>query len=144
MRRNNVCVSRQQDVMAAGDLPMAVTAPEQGQGKPPAQEECTACKLWAQASSAFLKPPVEKPGAQTVAPVEAVQQQEAVKLGGVHSVPGHDCMACRVSGTVVSLACSAFLTRQLYKTPPPVGAHRVAIMAFAGGFAVMGALRAAV
>lgn len=143
-------MSGQQDVMAAGDQPMAVSASEQaqGQGRPPAQEECTACKLWAQASSAFRKPSPEKPASQVVAeavaPAEPAEPQEAAKLGGVHSVPGHDCMACRVSGTVVSLACSAFLTRQLYKSPPPVGAHRVAIMAFAGGFAVMGALRAAV
>ena len=134
---------------------MAVTAaPEQAapQARPPAQEECTACKLWAQASSAFRKQPMEKAGAQsavarspvpTAASVEAGQQEAAVKQG-VHAIPGHDCMACRVSGTVVSLGCSAFLTRQLYKRPPPVGAHRAAIIAFAGGFAVLGALRAAV
>ena len=142
-------MTRQQDVMSAGDLPMAVTAPEQapGHGRPAAPEECTACKLWAQASSAFRKSPAAaKPSAAAVAvaPAEAAPLQEAAEQGGVHSIPGHDCMACRVSGTVVALSCSAFLTRQLYKHPPPVGVHRAAIIAFAGGFAVMGALRAAV
>lgn len=130
---------------------MAVPESEQAQPqrKLPVDEECTACKLWAQASSAFRKQPTGKVAVSEIitsseGAVESVEPHDAALKSGIHAVPGHDCMACRVSGTVVSLGCSAFLTRQLYKPPPPVGAHRVAIMAFAGGFAVMGAIRAVI
>lgn len=129
---------------------MAVTESQraQPQSKLPVDEECTACKLWAQASSAFRKQPTAKVAVSDVSSpegaVESVEPYDAPLKSGVHAVPGHDCMACRVSGTVVSLGCSAFLTRQLYKPPPPVGVHRIAIMAFAGGFAVMGAIRAVI
>jgi len=116
----------------------------------PPPQECTACKLWAQASSAFRNKPLERPTTEAQPSVSGAslgtgQDEHAVAAqGGVHAVPGHDCMACRVSGTAVSLGCSAFLTRQLYKKPPPVGPHRAAIIAFAGGFAALGLLRAAV
>lgn len=114
-----------------------------------APQECTACKLWAQASAAFRNEPRAQPSSER-RPVEVEQapgpqaEPQAPAQGGVHAIPGHDCMACRVSGTVVSLGCSAFLATQLYKRPAPVGAHRAAIIAFAGGFAVLGVLRAAV
>ena len=108
----------------------------------PSQQECTACKLWAQASAAFRDPAkIDKP---TAAPQQPVATGQSPEQGGVHAIPGHDCMACRVSGTVVSLGCSGFLFSQLYRKPAPVGAHRAAILVVAGSFAAMGVLRAAV
>ena len=109
--------------------------------QPPQQQECTACKLWAQASAAFRDP------SKTNTPQPSQQQLEAgpqPEQGGVHAIPGHDCMACRVSGSVVSLGCSAFLFSQLLRKPAPTGGHRAAILLVGGSFAALGVLRAAV
>ncbi len=108
----------------------------------PAQQECTACKLWAQASAAFRDP--AKTDKHTAAPQQQVATGQPPEQGGVHAIPGHDCMACRVSGTVVSLGCSGFLFSQLYRKPAPTGAHKAAILVVAGSFAALGVLRAAV
>ena len=120
---------------------------ESQQKRPVQPQECTACKLWAQASSAFrTPPPASKAG--DAPPLQQQQQTEGGGLppeqGGLHAIPGHDCMACRVSGSVVSLGCSAFLFSQLYRKPAPTGAHKAAILVVGGGFAALGLLRAAV
>ena len=111
--------------------------------QPSQQQECTACKLWAQASAAFRDPAKTEELARQQQQ-QQVQTGQPSEQGGLHTIPGHDCMACRVSGTVVSLGCSAFLLSQLTRTPAPTGAHRVAILVVGGSFAAMGLLRAAV
>ena len=52
------------------------------------------------------------------------------------------CLACRVTGTVVCLGSSAYLTTLLYGSSPPRGLHRGMTIAFAAGFAAMGVVRA--
>ena len=113
--------------------------------QPAQQQECTACKVWAQASSAFRHPaPASINGDATPAPPQTEAGGPPPVQGGLHAIPGHNCMACRVSGSVVSLGCSAFLFSQLYRKPAPTGAHKAAILVVGGGFAVLGLLRAAV
>jgi hypothetical protein len=115
------------------------------QQQPGQQQECTACKLWAQASSAFRHPaPASKPGDAVQAQPQTGAGGPPPEQGGLHAIPGHDCMACRVSGSAVSLGCSAFLFSQLCRKPAPTGAHKAAILVVGGGFAVLGLLRAAV
>ncbi len=53
-----------------------------------------------------------------------------------------DCMQCRVIGTGVCTAASAYLALQLARVPAPVGVHRAALVTFAVGFAALGATRA--
>lgn len=54
-----------------------------------------------------------------------------------------DCLACRVTGTLVSSACAAYLLAINYsRVPPPAGAHRFALLALSGGFASMAVVRA--
>ena len=58
--------------------------------------------------------------------------------------PYQDCISCRVTGTVVCLSLSAYLTLQTYARPPTSPAHRIFSLAFAGGFAAIGIARALV
>ena len=58
--------------------------------------------------------------------------------------PSSDCMSCRVTGTLVCLTCSGYLTSQLYSKPPIKGAHRFMTIAFATGFAALGVTRAVI
>lgn len=57
---------------------------------------------------------------------------------------GPDCVSCRITGTVVCLGLSAYLTAQTYARPPSSPAHRIFSLAFAGGFAALGVVRALV
>ena len=54
-----------------------------------------------------------------------------------------DCLGCRVTGTVVCLGVSAYLTAHHYAAPSPSPVHRAVMLAVAGGFAAMGVVRAA-
>lgn len=55
-----------------------------------------------------------------------------------------DCLPCLVLGTTVCWGASATLAAQLYRGVPPVGGpiHRAVLTAFAGGFALLGTVRA--
>jgi hypothetical protein len=55
-----------------------------------------------------------------------------------------DCLSCRITGTVVCLGLSAYLTLQTYARPPTSPAQRIFTLAFAGGFAALGVTRALV
>lgn len=56
--------------------------------------------------------------------------------------PQHDCMTCRVLGTTVCGACSAYLAGHLYMVRPASRGHRVGLAAGAALFAGLGVLRA--
>ena len=57
---------------------------------------------------------------------------------------GHqDCMTCRVLGTTVCGACSAYLAGHLYMVQPSSRSHRIALAAGATAFAGLAVLRAA-
>jgi len=55
-----------------------------------------------------------------------------------------DCLSCRITGTVVCLGLSAYLTLQTYARPPTSPTQRIFSLAFAGGFAALGIARAIV
>jgi hypothetical protein len=55
-----------------------------------------------------------------------------------------DCLSCRITGTVVCLGLSAYLTAQTYARPPTSPTQRIFTFAFAGGFAALGIARAIV
>ena len=55
-----------------------------------------------------------------------------------------DCMSCRVTGTLVCLTCSGYLTSQLYTKAPIRGIHRLMTVTFATGFAALGVARAVI
>jgi hypothetical protein len=55
-----------------------------------------------------------------------------------------DCLSCRITGTVVCLGLSAYLTLHTYAKPPTSPAQRIFTLAFAGGFAALGVARALV
>jgi hypothetical protein len=60
-----------------------------------------------------------------------------------HQQPQADCLSCRVTGTVVTAACSAYLLTVNYnRVPLPQGLHRVALLGLSGGFAAMAVVRA--
>jgi hypothetical protein len=69
-----------------------------------------------------------------------------MREGGTEGREGEvvDCTSCRVIGTVVPLAASAYLTATLYTIKPPQGMHKAFTLAFAGAFAVLGVFRAVV
>ena len=54
----------------------------------------------------------------------------------------HDCMTCRVLGTTVCGACSAYLAGHLYLVRPASRGHRVGLAAGSALFAGLGVLRA--
>ena len=53
-----------------------------------------------------------------------------------------DCMTCRVTGTLVSGACSAYLAGHLYLVRPVSRGHRVSLAAGSALFAGLAVLRA--
>ena len=53
-----------------------------------------------------------------------------------------DCLSCRVTGTVVFLAASAYLTAHTYASPPASPIQRSLTLAIAGAFAALGVARA--
>lgn len=57
-----------------------------------------------------------------------------------------DCTSCRVIGTTVCLGTSGTLAAQLYRGVPAVTgpAHRVVLLTFTAGFAVLGVVRAVI
>lgn len=64
--------------------------------------------------------------------------------GGQQQAAGSgDCLSCRVTGTLVCTACSAYLLAiNCTRMPPPSGTHRFALLALSGGFASMALVRA--
>lgn len=54
------------------------------------------------------------------------------------------CLSCKIIGTTVSLGASGYLLQTVYSSKPPIGFHRVLMLAFAGGFAALGVARALV
>jgi len=61
---------------------------------------------------------------------------------GSHNLKTEDCLSCRVTGTVVSLALSAYLAVETYARPPSSPLHRKFMLLFSGGFAALGIGRA--
>ena len=61
-----------------------------------------------------------------------------------HSAEGasRDCMTCRVLGTTVCGACSAYLAGHLYLVRPASRSHRLSLVAGSALFAGLGVLRA--
>lgn len=57
-------------------------------------------------------------------------------------MPQQDCTTCRVLGTTVCAACSAYLAGHLYLVQPASRSHRVGLIAGAALFAGLGVLRA--
>lgn len=53
-----------------------------------------------------------------------------------------DCMTCRVTGTLVSGACSAYLAGHLYLVRPVSRGHRISLAAGSALFAGLALLRA--
>ena len=53
-----------------------------------------------------------------------------------------DCMTCRVTGTLVSSACSAYLAGHLYLVRPVSRGHRISLAAGSALFAGLAVLRA--
>lgn len=53
-----------------------------------------------------------------------------------------DCMTCRVVGTTVCGACSAYLAGHLYLVQPASRSHRIGLIAGSALFAGLGVLRA--
>ena len=98
------------------------------------QHEATA----AGRSAERAPPAASQPAA---APLQHQQQQQQRRLAPDSS--GADCLSCRVTGTLVCGACSAYLLAVNYtRLSPPAGAHRLALLALSGGFASMAVVRA--
>lgn len=82
-----------------------------------------------------------------VTPVVHVQGSETFARLLCHfgsMAPVSDCLSCRVTGTLVCLTCSGYLTSQLYTRPPVRGIHRLMTVTFATGFAALGVARAVI
>ncbi len=56
--------------------------------------------------------------------------------------PQQDCTTCRVLGTSVCAACSAYLAGHMYLAQPASRSHRLGLIAGAALFAGLGVLRA--
>jgi hypothetical protein len=84
-------------------------------------------------------------GSSGSSPPASPAQQQQQQLPGSGPGPGpKDCLACRLTGTVVCLGASAYLAAHHYRQPPvSTGpAHRAAMLAAAGGFLALGIARA--
>lgn len=56
----------------------------------------------------------------------------------------HDCLSCRVTGTAVCLCISAYLAAHEYARPAASPIQHRFTLVMAGGFAVLGVMRALV
>ena len=67
-------------------------------------------------------------------------------MAGAAGAEDGDCTSCRVIGTGVCFGTSGTLAAQLYRGTPAVHgpAHRVVLLAFTAGFAVLGVVRAVI
>lgn len=79
--------------------------------------------------------PSSRAGDDNVSP--GAPSEHAAEAGG-----HQDCMTCRVLGTTVCGACSAYLAGHLYMVQPSSRSHRMALAAGATAFAGLAVLRA--
>ena len=68
--------------------------------------------------------------------------QEGVSAEHSAGSAPQDCMTCRVLGTTVCGACSAYLAGHLYLVRPASRSHRLSLVAGSALFAGLGVLRA--
>mmetsp|Transcript_22811 Transcript_22811/g.58054 ORF Transcript_22811/g.58054 Transcript_22811/m.58054 type:complete len:90 (-) Transcript_22811:83-352(-) len=75
-----------------------------------------------------------------------VEQQPAagpaVPPGSRSSVPGQDCLGCRMVGMAFGLGGGGYIMSQLLQVPPPKGAHKVATIVTACTMFAFGMYRA--
>jgi hypothetical protein len=82
-----------------------------------------------------MPPAVERGSGVGVEPPASVQQPE-------HQQQQADCMQCRVVGSGVCLAASAYLVMHNFAQQPASRVHRAVMLAAAGGFLALGIARA--
>lgn len=121
------------------DLPFATGGggrPEEGEGGAHQGQEEVASSVAAPSPSAGL--PMERGSRDRVGLLASQQQpQQQQQQAGPQ-----DCMQCRVIGSGVCLAASAYLAMNNYAQQPAGQVHRAVMLAAAGGFLALGIARA--
>ncbi|KAL4859011.1 hypothetical protein ACK3TF_000802 [Chlorella vulgaris] len=84
---------------------------------------------------------MERPDCGTPAQQQRQDQQQQQQQDQQPANP-KDCLQCRVIGTGVCVAASAYLAVHNYGQPPAGPVHRAVMLAAAGGFLALGIARA--